>query len=350
MNQSSLKTGINLGGWISQYAVYDTRHFNTFITEPDIQHIADWGMDHVRLPVNYPVLEDDRQPGVYKESGFGYIDNCLKWCQKSGLRLILDLHRAPGFSFTNTLVSGDLSQNTLFTDHGTQERFISLWEAITRRYLGQAEDDLAFELLNEMVLPDSMPWNLLAQKTIDRIRLIDPDRLIIIGGNNYNAVNELVNIDVAADPQLLYTFHCYEPMVVTHQKAPWVEALYHFNQATEYPGICHGLGEFLEAHPKFKTQYGPFVDKNLDKDLLRDILYPAFNFSEKTGHRVYCGEFGVIDRASLETRINWTGDFVELLKELDIGYAIWTYKEMDFGLVDLDGNIVSDELVKATIQ
>ena len=95
--------GVNLGGWVSQYAGNLQRdpehHFDRFITEEDIQRIADFGFDHVRVPFDYPLIEDDDKPFVYKESGFAYLDNCVAWCRKAGINLVLDLHRAPGFSF-----------------------------------------------------------------------------------------------------------------------------------------------------------------------------------------------------------------------------------------------------------
>ncbi len=47
--------GINLDGWLSQYAEYDDVHFRAFVTESDIAQIASWGLDHVRLPVECPV-------------------------------------------------------------------------------------------------------------------------------------------------------------------------------------------------------------------------------------------------------------------------------------------------------
>jgi len=346
MNKTSLQTGINLGGWISQYQKYDSAHFDSFILESDIQQIANWGFDHVRLPVDYPVLEDDERHGEYKESGFAYLDNCLQWCQKAGLRLVLDLHRAPGYSFTNTLEASQEQQNSLFNDPGMQERFISVWETITRRYLDQAEDALAFELLNEMVLPDSAPWNTLARQTINHIRSLDPSRLIVIGGNYYNAVTELKNIAVQDDPNLLHTFHFYEPMVVTHQKASWVLPMQEFNQGVEYPGIPQGLGDFLVAHPTYKPQLQSFVDFHIDQTYLREGLQPAVDFIKQKKQPLYCGEFGVIDQASMSTRINWNRDFIALLREFGIGYAYWTYKAMDFGLVDQLGQVVDDKLIK----
>jgi endoglucanase len=345
MKKNIFQYGVNLGGWISQYRAFDQNHFDTFISESDIKQIAAWGLDHVRLPVDYPVLESDDAPGVYRAAGFEILDRCLGWCRAHGLRLILDLHRAPGYSFTNTLESEKTEENTLFTNPAMQGRFIALWEEITRRYLGQAEDELAFELLNEMALPDSAPWNALAQKTIDRIRAIDPKRLIIVGGNNYNTVGELQNIHLQPDENLLYTFHFYEPMLVTHQKADWVEGMPEYNTLVDYPGIAPGLAEFLGAYPIHKAKYGQFVDVHMDQNLLREMLKPAIEFITQTGNSLYCGEFGVIDQAPILTCINWTRDFIELLREFGIGYGYWSYKEMDFGLVDKNGMIISQELI-----
>ncbi len=350
MIKEALQVGVNLGGWISQYQDFDYAHFDTFIVESDIQQIAAWGMDHVRLPVDYPVIESADEPGAIHERGFAYVDNCLEWCQRAGIALVLDLHKAPGYTFTNTLEAGPMDPNTLFSDAAMQERFISLWGKITQRYSGQAENTLAIELLNEMVLPDSAPWNALAQKTIGRLREIDPLRLIVIGGNNYNAVDELQNIQVQDDPNLLHTFHFYLPMLVTHQRAPWVKEMDLFGQKVEYPGKAEGFAEFLDQHPKYKPNYAQFVDFHMDQAYLREALRPALEFIQLTGKPVYCGEFGVIDRASLPTRINWTRDFIELLNEYKISRAIWSYKEMDFALVDYESKVVSEELVRAATQ
>jgi hypothetical protein len=348
MEKEALKVGVNLGGWISQYQEFDYQHFDTFILEDDIQRIGDWGFDHVRLPVDYPVLEDDANLGQLNPRGMENIDNCLQWCQRFGLRLVLDLHRAPGYSFTHTLeADGTEAQNTLFTDLAMGERFVSLWEALTRRYLNQSGDDLAFELLNEMVLPDSSPWNALAQKTINAIRRIDPQRLIVVGGNYYNSVEELQNIELAEDPHLLCTFHFYLPMTVTHQKASWVPAMREFNQSIDYPGTPEGLEEFLDENPQYSSQLHELANRFIDKDYLREALQPAIEHIQRTGHTLYCGEFGVIDQAPMDTRVRWNQDFCALLRAYNIGYAYWTYKALDFGLVDEQGQVVSKQLIQA---
>ena len=94
---SGFQKGVNLGGWISQFSKYDENHFETFITEKDIEFISSIGFDHVRVPVDYIVLTDDE--GTIKESGFGYLENCRAWCEKYGLKMLIDLHECYGYSF-----------------------------------------------------------------------------------------------------------------------------------------------------------------------------------------------------------------------------------------------------------
>ena len=66
--------GVNLGGWISQFAEYSEEHFNTYIQETDIKKISEMGFDHVRVPVDYNVLE--KEDGSVLESGYQYLFNC----------------------------------------------------------------------------------------------------------------------------------------------------------------------------------------------------------------------------------------------------------------------------------
>jgi endoglucanase len=339
MDKKSLQAGVNLGGWISQYPVYDYRHFDTFITASDIRRIADWGCDHVRLPVDYHLLEAEENPGTLNTRGLEYIQRGLEWCRENGLRVIFDLHNAPGYSFDNYQAA------TFFDDQFLQERFLILWEMIAKQLQGTS-DFVAFELLNEIVLPDSAPWNRLIRKAVDRIRLIDTERLIVIGGNYYSAVDQLARLDILADLNILYTFHFYEPMVVTHQNAYWVKALVDYGQKTDYPGIVSNLAEFLELHPEHRDYLERYIGKHLDKSTLLLDAQPAFDFIRDTGQVAYCGEYGVIESAPMQTRINWTRDFVSIFRKNKIGRAVWSYKAMDFGLLDLAGKVVNAELIK----
>lgn len=334
------QVGVNLGGWLSQYRVYDHQHFKTFITAPDIQRIAGWGMKHVRLPFDYPILEDDEKPFAYKESGFAYIDQCLDWCQDNGLGVVLDLHRAPGYSYT------DMGSNTLFENPVLQQRLVALWEAVINRYAKRKQPDIIFELLNEIVLPSSAPWNKLARRIYNAIRAIDAEAWLMVGGNEWNAASTLKELELFDDSRMVYTFHYYEPLPFTHQKAYWVEELQAFDKELLYPGPIPGLQAYLDQHPQYRTRLGRFAGVQMDRSFLLSDLQPALDFQQKTGRPLYCGEFGVINNAPRESRLNWYRDYVSLMRENKIGYACWSYKLMDFGLVDQDGHVIDDELLR----
>ena len=86
------KKGINLGGWLSQSSL-EKEHLETFIVEKDLENIASMGADHIRLPIDYPLIETEEGSPI--EQGYDYIDRCVSWCDKYGLNMILDLHKQP---------------------------------------------------------------------------------------------------------------------------------------------------------------------------------------------------------------------------------------------------------------
>ena len=46
-----------------------------------------------------------------------------------------------------------------------------------------------------------------------------------------------------------------------------------------------------------------------------------------------CNEFGVFHQAPRQSQLNWLKDFLHILKEADIGWTYWTYKNLDFGVI-----------------
>lgn len=68
-------------------------HRDSFITQEHIERIAVMGLGVVRLPVGY-WLFGDKPPFV--DGGHRYVDQLFNWAEKYGLKVILDVHGAPG--------------------------------------------------------------------------------------------------------------------------------------------------------------------------------------------------------------------------------------------------------------
>lgn len=345
---SGFSRGINLGGWLSQYREFSEEHFSTFITEADIARIASWGLDHVRLPVDYPVIESDDAPGVPREAGYAHIDDCLRWCAAHGLSVVLDVHEAPGYTFNNDLTAATKSLNTLFDSPEAQARYIALWETLATRYVS-APVPIVFELLNEVTLPSNDKWNDLAARTHAAVRAIAPTTPIMIGGTHYNSVGGLEGLIEIDDPNLWYTFHTYEPLPFTHQNAPWVEPALAWGKSPSYPGILEGLEEFVAENPELPVAWHGLAGKYLDKAYLEWVIEPAVAFAKRTGATMYCGEFGVAEWVEPASRSRWLADITAILREHQIGFSLWSYKAMDFGVVDAAGEVADEEYLKTLL-
>ena len=63
------------------------------------------------------------------------------------------------------------------------------------------------------------------------------------------------------------------------------------------------------------------------------MIKTALEVAKERKIKLYCGEFGVIDRAEPKEAIKWYKDILSLFEKYDIAYSIWSYKEMDFGIM-----------------
>lgn len=323
--------GINLGGWLSQCVSYDEDHFDNFITEKDIETIASFGLDHIRVPVDYDVfMKETSEMDVVNEEGMSRIDACIGWCQKHGLNMILDLHKAKGYMFDSGAVE---NADLFFVDEMLQETFYETWEMFAQKY-GKYNDMLAFELLNEVVNPDYQDkWNEIATTAIKRIRQYAPNTFIIAGGVNYNNVFAVPGISIPFDDKTVLNFHCYEPLCFTHQKAYWVDGMtddFEMTYPEDIDVIRRKSEEFSKDHMgavfnECMDAEGKFFDK---------MFKSAVEYATEKNVPLYCGEYGVIDQAPLSDTLNWMRDIHASFEKFGIGRALWNYKNKDFGLVD----------------
>lgn len=71
-------------------------HYDTFITEKDFADIAAAGLNWIRLPIPFWMIETQDDEPFYAGGSFKYFQKAVQWARKYGLRINLDLHAAPG--------------------------------------------------------------------------------------------------------------------------------------------------------------------------------------------------------------------------------------------------------------
>ena len=197
---------------------------------------------------------------------------------------------------------------------------------------GKNTDMLTFELLNEVTKKEySDKWNEISENCIKNIREIAPDINIIIGGYYNNSLEAIKDLKDPYDDKIVYTFHAYEPLLFTHQGAYWIETM-----DTEFRcDYTMPYSKYEELSQKYLCQaYASFkkFDQNEcpNENYFEVLLEEAIRVAKQRNVALYCGEYGVIDKADKKEAAKWFHDFHAVMDKYNIGRCVWNYKEMDF--------------------
>lgn len=306
--------GVDLGGWFSQCDYSDDR-LDNFIKEEDFKVLSTWGIDHVRLPFDYNILENEG--GGYNEKGFERLDRAIGLAKKYGLNIVLDLHKTAGFSFD----SYSENEHGFFESEEYQERFYKLWEQMAQHF-GKYSENAAFELLNEVTDDKFIDvWNKVIRECIKRIRVYAPDTIIIVGSYWNNHASAVKALEKPYDDRVVYNFHSYDPVEFTHQGAYWAEMI-------------------------DKEKRIAFEDSGATPKFFENTFASAIEKARAEGTDLYCGEYGVINIVSPEDTLKWYKAINAVFEKYGISRSAWSYREMDFGLADAHLDPVRDELIK----
>lgn len=326
-----IRRGTNISHWLSQSRKRGSDR-SAWFTEADIKRIAEWGFDHIRLPIDEEQMWDEQ--GRPEPVAFGLLDAALDWAEAAGLGVVVDLHVLRSHSF------GQATEPRLFTDPVEAERFAGLWGELSAHLGHRSNGRVAYELMNEAVAKDPEDWNRVAMLAFRAIRALEPERVIVLGSNHWNSVFTFDALTLPDDPNTVLTFHFYHPMFITHHRAEWSLEGRMYDGPVQYPGHPVapenlGLVRPPEAHrllaPKL-ADLNRYYDRS---SMVRDFAQPLAA-SRKSGLPLYCGEFGVIDCVPMDVRSAWYRDIISVFGEFGIGWANWDYKGQ-FGIVGYKG-------------
>ena len=253
------------------------------ITKRDIDSLASWGFNSIRLPMHYnlytPPIEDEKEGNItFVEKGFQMTDDLLKWCAANKMYLILDLHAAPGGQGKDANISDyDETKPSLWESEANKKKIIAFWAELAKRYkdepwiggydiINEPNWNFTGTNINGCDENSNAPLRELMADITKAIREMDKNHLVIIEGNcwgnNYNGIFPLW------DDNMALSFHKY----------------WNYNNT--------------EAIQKFL-------------DLRRELNVP-----------VWLGESG-------ENSNVWFRDVIALVEENNIGWAFWPMKKVE---------------------
>ncbi len=249
---------------------------DVYVAEEDIRFIKAAGFNTVRVPLNWRLFVEPGGGGGgagtdrFAGPGWSLLDRLVRWCRQSGLRVIIDLHAAPG---GQTGVNHDDGPGFPLTFYVPRYRrlTIALWRHLAAHYRDEATV-LGYDLLNEPISPYSDEDYLnprlepFYRDIVAAIRSVDENHLVLLAGAQWST--NFAVFGRPFDANAVYTYHKF-----------W-------------------------ASPT------------------RDSLQDYVNFSKRWNVPLLIGETG-------EGSDDWNEKFRRLNERFGIGWCFWTYKNLD---------------------
>ena len=306
--------------------------------------------------------------------------------QVAGLAVVVDMHLMPEMDdrpdgLHDVLGTGD-RKDALF------DKYVALVGQIAARLASLPRGQTALELVNEpdqdwfshLSVSDRWPGQLAA--LYRAARKVAPELTLVLSGARSSSIDGLLRLDPApfsGDERIVWTFHYYEPMVITHAGQPWTETPARFLTHLPYPAdhLDRKLAERLLAEAR-RSIHAVIADPARRRDLSNAVAkalddYRASCASPNTvasdfarvsawakangipAARVLVGEFGVFqDAADPSTRVAVLTAIREAAEAAGFSWAVYTAGFLDahssFGIMDDTARASVEPVVKKALR
>lgn len=255
------------------------------IADDDFTIIKAAGFASVRLPVNFSGHAAMAAPYTIDATFMARVHHVVDLATAAGLNVIIEMHSYDG----------------LYSDpNGNAARFTGLWKLVATDF-ASAPGGVWFELANEP--HDHLTnANLLTifNPALAAIRLTNPTRPVIVGGEGYSGIGSLASLQMPTDPNVVPTIHSYDPFMFTHQGATFIKPT---------PPLGRSLGGAADIAE------------------LNGNLQAVKNYMTRTGRVPFLGEYGANDDPAIPVseRISYYGMMTAAYASIGVQSCAWAY-------------------------
>lgn len=243
-----------------------------WITEADFKRVKDLGLNHVRVPFLYHLIDEP--------NGMDWLKKAVRWAKQNGLYVVLDMHGVPGGQ-SGEHHTGEEGQNKLWSEVENIAKTEQYWKRIAREFRNEPVV-AAYDLINEpMGAPNAAMLAVVYHRLITAIRTVDKNKPVIID-DGYKGFETTPHANIGGWTQTAYSLH-----------------FYHFDAKAP------------EDHPKKLREGLPKI-------------------KELQGYRnapLYIGEFNLEPHGNPEVLKEYLGE----LDKANLNWALWTFKTIASG-------------------
>ncbi len=288
--------------------------------QKDLPDLKSWGANLIRWQLirQWHARNNNQDPEEYLgwvNARIPEVKQVLDKCQELGIKVVLDLHVAPG----GRADSGHMNmfEKKLFAD-----TFEQAWINLSTAVKGHPAL-YAYDLINEPSQPakkQMIDYLSLQYRVAKTVRGIDPDTPIIIESNGWDSPTDFTYLTPLPMKDIIYQAHMYNPGAYTHQ----------------------GIGT------RSKGVKYPDDKKKWNKETMRKHLQPVRDFELKHGAKIYFGEFSAARWA--EGAEIYIQDVIDIFEEYGWDWSYHAFRESHCWDVEIppDGNPGAQNRVEMT--
>ena len=195
-----LARGLNISHWLRFPPSNDDAALRGYLDDAAIASLKRAGFTYVRIPVGLEVVMQGRHVASDK---LATVVAIVRRVQRAGLAVMIEPH-------PQQVQNWDFGKND-----EARQALLGFWRdmAPALRLLPVA---LTFpEVVNEPADDDAAAWDRLQEQVLQVIRAALPQNTIMLTGTNWSSLDGLLKVQPVADGNVIYTFHTYEPTLLT---------------------------------------------------------------------------------------------------------------------------------------
>ncbi len=300
---SNEASGINLA-CVLGFKDYNYNDSGLVLDDYDLEAIRNAGFRHLRVSVELLRYLGTADGEYHLDPGM--LDR-LDWI----LRGILCRDMIAHLDFHSLLPDGKLSFDSEEEGARNEKEFLAVWTILSERYKGWPAG-LCFELANEPHKPVTpQVWNRYVREALALIRSsggANATRPVIVATNELVPWNQVEGIrqlqlpSVEEDPNILVTFHYYQPPQFTWQGETFT------------PDLEKWSGRWLG---------NTWDNTDRQKAMIRRDFDMVAEWGRKNRRRIILGEFGVTQHADIVSAVNYTRFVREEAEARGMIWLVW---------------------------
>lgn len=369
----TLKRGVNLDTWATwpdesrwsdESVLLPYPEWRKHVSEQELAAVKQAGFDFVRITVDpSPFLSS--KTSAFRDKLYQSVLQSARLVNQAGLKAVVDLHLFP---------AGDnrsIGMSQVMEDPAMFERYLEVVRTMGRTLSGESPDSVAFEIMNEPTVDCGMTlfpqWPKMLRQLFAAARASAPRLTLVLSGGCWSTAHGLARVDPSdiPDDNIIWTFHTYEPFLLTHQGALWAGDFMRYVTGIPYPpfGVPQPQQQKIldEIRQRIKEQAPAerragmlaYLDEQYAEidtpEKLSEAIEAPFKtvaaWAQKYGipkEDIFLGEFGMIrqeDGVPTPMPVAWRAaylqDMTQLAERYGYAWSVWSWSGA-FGITTND--------------